>query len=87
MKVEQIQAVAHPVVTQEMQGFDDFADEQAELAANPPRIPATVRHRVLPVSHAPDRGFHPVHLGVLGDEFQLAELFYDGNDVASDLGS
>jgi hypothetical protein len=76
----------HVVGLEVLHGLENLRHEQAELAANtrgglpPPRPAAGELHADA------DAGANVVLLGVLDDEFELAELLDHGQDVAPELG-
>jgi hypothetical protein len=86
VEVQQVEAVAHAVVAEEVEGLDHFGDEQAELRSHAAGLfPAAAATRGELHAHA-DAGLDVVGLGVLDDQFELAELFDDGDYIAADLG-
>lgn len=83
--MEQVKAVAHAVLAEEIERVDHLGDEQAELAPHaaglfPP--PGTLGRQLHP--HA-DARLDVVQLGVLHDQFKLAELLDHRDDVPADF--
>ena len=69
------------VLAEILQCVDHFGDEQAELGAHAAGLfPAAGALGGELHAHA-DARFDVVNLGVLDDQFQLAEFFDDGDDV------
>ena len=86
VEVQQVHAVAHAVLAEVFQGIDDFVDEQAELGAHAARLFPAARALGGELHAHADRRLDVVQLGVFDDQFQLAELLDDGDDVLADLG-
>ncbi len=85
MEVQKIEAIAHARAAKIFERFDHFGNEEAEFRSHATGLfPATCALGRELYAHA-DAWFYVVKLGVLDDQFQLAEFFDHGDNVLPDF--